>query len=216
MLPEIIGERTKRVLSLCGGLVGEITVFDFDHLAKNSGRYPSESVIVTAREMTDLNYLSTLSSRHRLAVVPPAHLPSTDAPVLTLDRDGFLSVYVGRADCAVPGKDISIFRPTSGGEESIDVGIITQLLVSILEERKSDGTMIFEAFGDGIRKFKAPDEVLVVVVDCSKSMSKKSDFTDVHGDDEDLAGHEDNLGSNNDPTDRIVVVNPTLDDIKGE
>jgi hypothetical protein len=42
---------------------------------------------------------------------------------------------------AAPGKDILIFRPTSG-ELAVDVLIVTQLLVPILERRESDGTAI--------------------------------------------------------------------------
>jgi hypothetical protein len=71
-----------------------------------------------------------------------------------------------------------------GGEETIDVAIITQLLVPILEQREADGTAIFDAFGAGFqRKFKAPDEIIMVCVDCSSSMSEDTDFMEIQDSD---------------------------------
>lgn len=207
------------MLSLCGGLVNEITVLEYDNLRTASHGYPPEAAIVTHRELTDLSHLSGLASRNKLSVVPPANLPSADAPVLTLDRNGNLAVYVGRAGCAEPGKDITIFRPTSSGEENVDVSIITQLLVPILEQRQSDGTAIFDSFGNGIRQFKAPDEVLVVVVDCSNSMSENSDFVELQGEGEesDMDGSDEDL----DPelfesADGTPMFNATLDEMKSK
>jgi len=87
---------------------------------------------------------------------------------------------------AAPGKDISIFRPTSGGEVAVDVSIITQLLVPILERRECDGTAIFDAFGTGLeRKFNAPDEIIILCVDCSASMGEDTDFAEIREDDYD-------------------------------
>lgn len=72
-----------------------------------------------------------------------------------------------------PGKDILIFRPTSGGELAVDVLIITQLLVPILERRESDGTAIFDVFGTGLeRKFKAPNEIIMLCVNYSASIGR--------------------------------------------
>ncbi|KAH7330116.1 hypothetical protein BKA65DRAFT_51346 [Rhexocercosporidium sp. MPI-PUGE-AT-0058] len=186
-----LDQRTKRIALLSGGSVSQITVFDLNSLNSISG-YASKggmNLVIPARELCDLSYLSTLCSRHNMSVLPPAALASADSPALTLDRTGALSVYTGRAACAQPGKDISIFRPTSGGEETIDVSIVTQLLVPILAIREADGTAIFDAFGDSIRrKFKEPDEIIMVCVDCSSSMSEDSDFTEIKDDTDDTDG----------------------------
>jgi hypothetical protein len=179
-----LDERTKRITLLCGGAIPQITILDLNKLNSTPSYADKGGLghVIPPRELSDLSHLSALCSRNKLSVLPPASLPSSDAPALTLDRDGLLSVYVGRAPCAQPGKDISIFRPTEGGEVSVDVSIITQLLVPILAQRESEGTSIFDAFGDGIRQFKSPDEVIMVVVDCSHSMSENSDFIELKDD----------------------------------
>ena len=188
-----LDERTKRISLLCGGLIPQIIIFDLNNLNAGSDYADKGDVdkLILSRELSDLNHLSALCSRNNLSVLPPSTLPSAEAPALTLDRGGLLAVYVGRAPCAQPGKDITIFRPTNGGEDNIDVAITTQLLVPILEQRESDGTSIFDAFGNGLqRKFKAPDEIIIVCVDCSNSMSEDSDFVEIK-DDETSDGDDD-------------------------
>ena len=127
--------RTRRISLLAGGVVSQITILSMHTLDisayENHGHAERLSL---SRELSDLNHLSALCSRNKLSVIPPSALASAEAPVLTLDRDGLLAVYVGRAACAEPGKDITIFRPASGGEENVDVSIITQLLVCNLSE----------------------------------------------------------------------------------
>jgi hypothetical protein len=187
-----LDERTRRVSLLCGGLISQITALDLNILNSIAGYAKKGDVdsLIPPRELSDLNHLSALCSRNELSVLAPSTLPSAEAPALTLDRDGLLAVYVGRAPCAQPGKDISIFRPTKGGEETIDVAIITQLLVPILEKREAEGTAIFDAFGDGFqRKFKTPDEIVMVCVDCSSSMSENTDFMEIRDEDSEDEDH---------------------------
>jgi hypothetical protein len=218
--------RTKRISLLCGGKFSEITVFDLNSL-NSLRRYADDGEVdrvIGSRELSDLHYLSTLCSRNNLAVLPPSTLPSAEAPALTLDRDGLLAVYVGRPPCAAPGKDIAIFRPTRRGEENVDVSIITQLLVPILEQRESEGTAIFDAFGDGFqRKFKAPDEIIMLCVDCSSSMGENSDFAEIKDDDSDDKDSDDE-GSDcdgtekqgNNTTEESTFFCATLDEMKSK
>jgi hypothetical protein len=101
--------------------------------------------------------------------------------VLTLDQEGSLAVYIGRAGCGgEPGRDILIFRPTSAeDEEGVDVSVITQVLEPIITQRIADGTAIFEAYGDQHRKLVAPDEITMLCIDLSKSMSDRCGFIDI-------------------------------------
>jgi hypothetical protein len=209
--------RTRRISLLSGGVIPQITILgtatlDFSGY-ENHGQAERLSL---SRELSDLNHLSALCSRNKLSVSPPADLASAEAPVLTLDREGMLAVYTGRAACAAPGKDITIFRPASGGEESVDVSIITQLLVPILQQRQSEGTSIFDAYGGaGQRKHREPDEIIMVCVDCSMSMSEDSEFytQQESNTDEDEFGMGSSIDSEEDE-DAPVPVKP-LDDIKG-
>ncbi|PVH87391.1 hypothetical protein DL98DRAFT_448903 [Cadophora sp. DSE1049] len=216
-------QRIKRIALLSGGSVPQITVFDLNFLNSTScyGDKGGMSLVIPARELCDLSYLSALCSRHNMSVLPPASLASADSPALTLDRNGALAVYVGRTPCSQPGRDISIFRPTNGGEETIDVSIVTQLLVPIIEAREADGTAIFDAFGDGIRrKFKEPDEIIMVCVDCSSSMSEDSDFMEIQ-DDTDESQNEFEMASDDDsessatlPANGTTFLCSTIDEMK--
>ena len=173
-------QRIKRIALLSGGSVSQVTVFDLKFLSTTScyAEKGGMNLVIPPRELCDLSYLSALCSRHNMAVLPPVSLASAESPALTLDRNGALSVFVGRPPCAQPGKDISIFRPMNGGEETVDVSIITQLLVPIIEAREADGTAIFDAFGDCFRrKFKEPNEIIMVCVDCSSSMVSLCEFS---------------------------------------
>ncbi|KAG4437405.1 hypothetical protein IFR05_007130 [Cadophora sp. M221] len=206
-----LDHHVKRIALLSGGAVAQIVVFDLNRLSSTSG-YAGKggmNFVIPARELCDLNYLSAVCSRHNLSVLPPAALASADSPALTMDRTGALSVYIGRLPCSQPGKDISIFRPTGGGEETIDVSIVTQLLVPILEAREADGTAIFDAFGDGIRrKFKEPDEIIMVCVDCSSSMSEDSDFTEIKDDTDSTDEDPNEFGSTSSSEDEVVTADP--------
>lgn len=172
----------SRMAVLSGGTKARIVAFDFDAVNTNT-RYTDRgdvTTVVSQAELSELSYLAGLCARNQLSVIPPSALPSATAPVLTLDREGSLAVYVGRADCAEAGRDILIFRPTSAREEeNVDVSIVTQVLEPILTQRKADGTVIFEAYGDQHRKLVAPDEIAVICIDLSQSMTQRCGFVDV-------------------------------------
>ncbi|KAL6704640.1 hypothetical protein ACN47E_008037 [Coniothyrium glycines] len=172
----------KRIAAVTGGTAAQVIRFDLDAVT-SSRRYADGgniAEVIAPPEFLELQYLATLCSHNGLTVVPPAELASATAPVLTLDRNGSLAVYIGRAGCAAPGTDILMFRPTGAREEEqVDVSIITGLLEPILAARTANGTIIFEAFGTQHRKIRDPDEVTVLCVDLSRSMEKRCGFTDV-------------------------------------
>ena len=100
---------------------------------------------------------------------------------MTLERDGYLCFYVGRAACAPPDRDISIFRPVAATEEAIDVNVTAQLIETIIEARERDGTLIFDLFSNSPGyKYAKPTEVVMFCVDCSRSMNRVSDFQEIH------------------------------------
>lgn len=171
-----------RIAKVSGGTRTQVLVFDPDAVRTSSRYVDSNDVknVISPAEYVDLTYLANLCSRNQLSVIPPARLASASAPVLTLDRDGFLAVYVGRAGCAEAGRDILMFRPASmSEEEAVDVSIITQLLEPILAQRKADGSIVFEAYGDSHRKLTAPDETTMICVDLSSSMDERCGFDDI-------------------------------------
>lgn len=101
-----LDHQTRRIALLCGGMVPEITIFDSDSLSHLSpGRDIEVEELIKEQSFSSLNHLTTLCGRNNFAVVPPADLPSSTAPALTLDQDGLLAVYVGRTPCAAPGKE---------------------------------------------------------------------------------------------------------------
>ncbi|KAF1351667.1 hypothetical protein EJ07DRAFT_168877 [Lizonia empirigonia] len=169
-----------RAATLAGGTRAKVVVFNPDAVAF-AARYLDENIgsVIAQAEFTNLQHLATMCGNNQLSVVPPADLPSASPPVLTLDREGFLAVYVGREGCGgAPGRDILMFRPLVG-EEAVDVSIITQLLVPILERRKTNGTAIFEAYGSHHRQIRDPDEAVVLCVNLSTSMNSRSGFIDI-------------------------------------
>ena len=177
-----VDQTWDRIAKVSGGTKAQVLVFNFD-VVRSSSRYMDGGdikKIISPAEYVDLTYLANLCSRNQLSVTPPASLASATAPVLTLDRHGFLAVYVGRAGCAEAGRDILMFRPGSANEEeAVDVSIITQLLEPILAQRKADGSIVFEAYGDNHRMLTAPDEITMICVDLSSSMSERCGFDDV-------------------------------------
>ncbi|KIW06114.1 uncharacterized protein PV09_03281 [Verruconis gallopava] len=173
--------RTRRAVLLSGGVKTKIFVFDTDFLLASgcAEDLPAQQDIIRGSEV-ELSQLSALCSRNNLSVVAPARLATSSSPALTLDGEGLLSCYLGRQPCSEPGKDFVIFRPTAGGDETIDIAIITKLLAPILEARRADGSAVFDAPGDVTqRKIDMPDEILMVCVDCSASMDSSAGFTDM-------------------------------------
>lgn len=99
--------QTTRIALQYGGMTPEVTCCNLDTL--NSLRRPEDikdpERVVGLDKVPDLFTLGSLCERNGLAVAAPLALPSSSAPVLTLARNGFMAVYVGRAPCAEPGKE---------------------------------------------------------------------------------------------------------------
>ncbi|KAF1833256.1 hypothetical protein BDW02DRAFT_599244 [Decorospora gaudefroyi] len=182
-----------RIAIVSGGTKTHVVAYNADAIRTSARYIHADDVgrVITPAEYIDLTYLANLCSRNQLSVTPPAALASASAPVLTMDREGPLAVYVGRAVCAEAGKDTLIFRPISTTEEeNVDVSIITQLLEPILTQRKADGTIVFEAYGDHHRKLTAPNEIIMICVDLSSSMRERCGFEDVQSsEDADAEAH---------------------------
>ena len=204
---------------LSGGVISQVVAFDLDAV-KGSQRYPDNGdvdMVIAANEYTDLQYLATICSRNKLGVIPPSSLPSADANVLTLNREGLLAVYVGREACGEPGRDINIFSPTKNPcVAGVDVAIVTQTLVPILNHRNADGTAVFEAFGDRHRRMTDPEELIMLIVDTSASMGDRCGFIEVeeaeNGFDPPLEDSEDE----SDPDlEDVRYERPALDELKG-
>ncbi|KAI4915441.1 uncharacterized protein J4E92_009395 [Alternaria infectoria] len=178
-----------RIAKLSGGAREQVLVFNLDAIRTNTRYMDGGDIgkVISPAEWTDLTYLASLCSRNGLSVAPPASLASVSAPVLTLDRYGLLAAYLGRAGCAEAGKDMLIARPSSSHEEEVvDVSIITRLLEPILAQRKADGTLVFEAYGDHHRKLTDPEELTMICVDLSSSMNDRCGFIDIqHSEDAD-------------------------------
>ena len=171
-----------RIAKLSGGAREQVLVFNLDAIRTNTRYMDGGDIgkVISPAEWTNLTYLANLCSRNGLSIAPPASLASVSAPVLTLDRDGFLAAYLGRAGCAEAGKDMLIARPSSAHEEEVvDVSIITRLLEPILAQRKADGTLVFEAYGDHHRKLTDPEELTMICVDLSSSMNDRCGFIDI-------------------------------------
>ncbi|KAE8873449.1 hypothetical protein PTNB73_00081 [Pyrenophora teres f. teres] len=205
----VVDQRWNRVATLSGGATVQVVTFNTDTI-RSSQRYADGgdvSKIISAAGYTDLTYLASLCSRNGLTVVDPAELASIDAPVLTLDREGSLSVYVGREACGSPGRDILMFRPTLKAEaEAVDVSIITGLLEPILIERAANGTVVFEAYGSHHRRVTSPDEITMICVDLSQSMNTRCDFEDVKENEDayaDLQSHPGTVGDTPEDSDDL-------------
>jgi hypothetical protein len=134
-----------RITILSGGTKTQVVGFNLDAV-RSSSRYVDGgdvNQVISQGEYSDLVHLANLCSRNRLTVIPPSELSSAYPPVLTLDREGSLAVYISCASCgSALSRDILLFRPTSTTEEEgVDVSIITQLLEPILSQRTADGTV---------------------------------------------------------------------------
>jgi ubiquitin-protein ligase len=172
-----------RAALLHGGVSPESSYYDADAIQASTSLTTAVSDLhKELRNFSrDLHHLGMLCHKTGMTVIHPTSLKSASAPVLTLDRDGQLCVYVGRAACAAPDRDISIFRPVNGTEEAIDVNIVAQLIDPIVRAREQDGTAVFDLFSKSLRSENAkPTELLMFCVDCSRSMNRGSDFQEIH------------------------------------
>ena len=161
---------------LSGGTNVEITVLSLNQLLGNY-RYRDAGDVNAAMdlgELSELGHLAELCGRNKLAVHKPSQLSSAVAPCLTFDRNAHLAVYTGEQPCGEPGHSSILFRPQHG-DETIDAGVIEQLITPILQSYEADGTAVFDALGGAaVRRLHAPDEILMFCVDCSVSNSRKN------------------------------------------
>ncbi|KAI1083612.1 hypothetical protein F5B20DRAFT_577291 [Whalleya microplaca] len=189
MVKKYINPDTARYALLSGGTTREISV-SFIKLA-SCYRYKDSENINTAidlDQLSDLGRLAELCSQTKLSVYRSNQLTSAVTPCLTFDRNAHLAVYTGEEPCGNPGKSSLVFRPKYG-EETIDPGVIEQLIVNILERYQAEGTAAFDALGCAeVRKLLTPDEVLMFCVDCSSSMSHTANFSEI--DDDNIANAE--------------------------
>jgi ubiquitin-protein ligase/Mg-chelatase subunit ChlD len=175
--------RALRAALSTGGTKAESSYYDTDAL-QGSLSYdpgttdPEKDLQSFSKELSSLGMRCHSTG---MTVLHPTSLKSASAPVLTLDRDGYLCVYVGRAACAPPDRDVSIFRPVAATEEAIDVNVVAQLLEPIIAVREQDGTLVFDHFSDSAsEKHAKPTELVMFCVDCSRSMDRASDFHEIH------------------------------------
>lgn len=184
----VLDGRTRRAALLSGGTLSTNTMFDMEILYSGS-RYTEgfdEAKIIHLGDFTNILFHASNASIAKLQVVAPASLNTAPNPALTLDRDGFLAVYLGRKPCGAPGQDFMTFRPTRGGECDVDTSIVAQLLEPIIAARIADGTAIFDGeFYAAQRRSDKPDEILMICVDCSSSMSESAGFVDAEADNDD-------------------------------
>jgi len=118
----------------------------------------------------------------------PASLASAAAPCLTFDEDGLVCVYTGREACALPGRDMGVFRPLHG-DDTPDMAQVERKLAPFLIRYAQDGTDVFDALGSPrSRQLDAPDEILMFCVDISQSRRSDTAFLEREspGQDDDL------------------------------
>ncbi|EPS39856.1 hypothetical protein H072_6232 [Dactylellina haptotyla CBS 200.50] len=164
----------KRILHLTDADCEEYAYFPYDSVISACAR----SQGVDTRVTTDLAHLSTVCFSNDLSVLQPTDLAGVvQPPCITWNSDGMLAVFIGHAACALPGQDLDIWLPLTGQILTIDPSIFTQTLQPILEARNRDGTTVFEESGPPAgRKETDPSELIMFVVDCSRSMERSSEF----------------------------------------
>jgi ubiquitin-protein ligase len=181
-----LNSRTRRAIMVSEG-IQSVIVFDLSILysSRSFGNYPKYNHL-NNRKYRDLQSLSEICSKNDLPIVSPGQLLSAPNPSLTLDKDGLGAVYLGLAPCANdPAKNTIIFRPTKGGDTTIDIAVVEQLLKPIIESREADGTAILDSLGHNVKRMvHTPDEILMICVDCSQSMAASADFDDITVDDD--------------------------------
>lgn len=182
MVKTDIDPTIARLALLSGGAVSDITVLSLSELHSNY-RYRDSGDVNAALdldELSELSHLAELCGRNKLAVHKPSQLSSAVAPCLTFDRNAHLAVYTGEQPCGEPGHSSILSRPQHG-DETIDAGVIEQLIAPILQGYEADGTAVFDALGGAaVRRLQAPDEILMFCVDCSASMRQATDFSEVN------------------------------------
>lgn len=119
-----------------------------------------------------------------------------------MDEAGLLSVYLGRSPCAPPDKSIAVFRPSRGGEQNVDVAVVTQKLIPIIAGRVKDKIIVFDSFGTSSRLIRRPKELIFLCIDSSGSMVGSSEL--VHHEDCELARWDRHFGGSASYADETV------------
>lgn len=173
-----------RVALLYGGATPEASFYEANALGEALHHNAELDTRLDLKSYSmDIQYLASMCEETKLVVVAPRQLSGAKTPSLTMDRYGKMAVYTGRAACAAPGQDHSIFHPLTGVEETVDVNIIAQNLEPIIRAREADGTNVFDLFSATFRRKDAlPTELVVFCVDCSYSMKESSDFAELNDD----------------------------------
>jgi len=162
---------TLRVCTLSGVRDRNVTVF------RGECRDISSADIILDPSK-DVAYLAEHCGQSGLAVWRPASLASAAAPCLTFDEDGLVCVYTGREPCALPGRDMGVFRPLHG-DCTPDMAQVESKLAPFLRQYALDGTDVFDVLGSPrSRQLDAPDEILMFCTDISLSMHQKTAFLD--------------------------------------
>lgn len=172
-----------RVALLTAGTSSQVSVFNLRAL-KDNYRYEDAGNVDNALDLAELSELHHLAEICKLRVQRPSQLSSAVAPCLTFDRNAHLAVYLGEEGCGTPGRSSMLFRPKHG-DETIDAGVVEQLISPIIRTYEADGSAVFDALGGAeIRRLQTPDEILIFVVDTSASMRSDTDFEDDEEDDD--------------------------------
>ena len=95
--------RQHRLALITGGLVPEVCALDIDHL--NAHIYRDSVTANSQKPIWDLTNLASICEANGLAVIAPSDLARTKSPMLSLDKECFLSVYLGKVPCGDPTKE---------------------------------------------------------------------------------------------------------------
>ena len=91
-----------------GGLSRANLVFDMSILNSNFVYRDGGDIrkVFPSDELTNIVRHATTATSVKLSVVHPGSLATAPSDILTLDRDGFAAVYLGRQGCGVAGQDL--------------------------------------------------------------------------------------------------------------
>ena len=169
---------TQRLAVQCGGAYHEVVYFDFGELVlsgKNAEICRNLEGHLRPYDIVELSALADACNTYSLNVVLPIALPSFSAPVLTINRDVNLSVFIGRAKCASPGEHVNVFCPTSGEDSHIDAAELTKAQESRPKEYEGIALETFTSLGHGrMPEQTVPKELLMLCIDCSRTMREPS------------------------------------------
>ncbi|KAJ6451921.1 hypothetical protein C8R45DRAFT_1041477 [Mycena sanguinolenta] len=93
-------------------------------------------------------------------------------PRIVVDQSGFLAVFTGRG-CGT-SRDVNFFRPTHDGDTEVDVNDVGHALQKVITVREAEDTWQVDSFGGVVNISRPPDEAIVLCLDLSYSMNRKS------------------------------------------